>query len=234
MRTIGLLGGLSWHSSAVYYDRINRGVAARLGPHRSARLVMHSIDYGEVLRARQDGDWARLGGVLVSACKGLQRAGADGLFLCSNTIHRFAPRIQSQLNIPVIHIADALAERIIADGHTRVGLLGTAFTLTTPFYAERLRARGLDVLLPPPEGIAAIDRVIVHELTAGVFAPSSRERFIAEMRALKARGAQVIALGCTEIGLLVHPGDLDLPVLDTALVHADAAVAWSLDDTRSA
>lgn len=229
MKTIGLLGGLTWHATKTYYERINEGVAAQLGPYRSAKIVMNSLDYGEVRRSRDDGNWRRLGRRVVSGCKGLQRAGADGVFICSNTIHRYTDLVQSQVSIPVLHIADALADRAIADGITQVALFGTAFTMTQPFYRERLEARGLTVLVPPPAAIVELDRIILEELAAGRILDASRDYFTAQMAVLSAQGAQAMVLGCTEIGMLVNANDVDLPVLDTTHIHADFAVNWAID-----
>lgn len=226
MKTIGLLGGMTWHSTATYYDRINRGVAAALGPYRSARIVLHSFDYGEIRRCRQDNDWGRLRDQLVAAARGLRRAGADGLFLCSNTMHRFAPSLESQLSLPLVHIADCVADRALADGLEEVALFGTGYTMTQPFYRERLEARGLRVRVP--EAVDDLDRIILEELARGEVRDASRETFLDAMGALRARGAQAMVLACTEIGMLVKPEHVPVPLLDTTLVHADAAVAWAL------
>jgi len=228
MRTIGLLGGVSWHSTATYYDLINRGVAKRLGPFRSAELVLHSIDYGHVRAARSDGNFKRLGAHITAACRGLQRAGADGIFLCSNTIHRYAPRIESQVSIPLLHIADALADRANDQGIDTLALFGTAFTMTQPFYRDRLSARGIRVLTPNAATIAELNTVVLEELTAGVIRDPSRQRFLDAMEGLTAQGAQAMVLGCTEIGLLVRQEHVDVPVLDTTEIHASAAVDWAL------
>jgi len=229
MRTIGLLGGLTWHSTAGYYERINRGVAGRLGPFRSAKIVMHSVDYGEVRRSRDDGNWRRLGKQLVRACRGLEQAGADGVFLCSNTIHEYAPRIQSQISIPIVHIADAVAERAHADGLTGLALFGTAFTMSRPFIRQRLEAAGLRVFLPDEGARASIDRIILEELAAGDVCASSRAVFTEQMALLQRQGAEAMVLGCTEIGLLIDAEHVEVPVLDTTPIHADRAVAWALE-----
>ncbi len=228
MRTIGLLGGFTHHSTSTYYRLINEGIAARLGAYRSARLLLHSFDYGDVREARLDGDWRPFAKQLVNAGRGLKRAGADGLFVCSNTMHRFVPRLEAQVGLPVVHIADALAQRCRADGIETVALFGTAYTMTLPFYRERLEAHGLRVLMPRADAIGELDRIILEELAAGRVLDGSRDRFVAQMALLEGEGAQAVALACTEIGMLVGPDDVSLPVLDTTVVHARAAVEWAI------
>jgi aspartate racemase len=228
MKTLGLLGGLTWHSTAVYYERINRGVAAELGPFRSASLVLHSVDYGEVRRARASGDWRSLGRKLVSACRGLKRAGADGIVICSNTIHRFAPQIESETGLEVLHIADAVIEDARRQGVASVGLFGTEYTVSQAFYRARLEAAGLRVHVSDEATVRALDRILLEEVAAGLLLDASRARFVEAMRSLHDQGAEALVLGCTEIGLLVGPGTLDVPMIETASVHADYAVQWML------
>ena len=228
MRSLGLLGGLTWRSSAVYYDRINRRVAQRLGRYRSASLVMHSVDYGRIRQARADGDWRSLGRHLVGACRGLKRAGAEALVVCSNTIHRFTPSIESETGLPVLHIADAVVDRATHDSLDTVGLLGTAYTVEQRFYRERLEVGGLRVIVAERPAVLEMDRILLDEVAVGTLLQRSRAAFVAEIEALAERGAQAVVLGCTEIGLLVSPGDTDVPLLDTVAVHADFASDWSL------
>ncbi len=234
MRTLGLLGGLTWHSTAVYYDRMNRCVAERLGPFRSCRMVLSSIDYGSVRAARETGNWRVLGNELVEACRGLRAAGADGLVLCSNTIHRFAPRIASHVDIPILHIADAVARRALADGHTSIGLVGTGFTMRRSFYRTRLEERGLNVHVPDSQTIDALDDIVLQHLAKGDIRSDHRAVFVKALDALADRGATVHLLGCTEIGLLVRPEHVQAPLLDSTLVHAEHAVDWALatDETH--
>lgn len=228
MKRIGLLGGLTWHSTARYYERINLGIAAELGPFRSASIVMHSIDYGQIRQAREDGNWRRLGRHLVAACRGLKRSGAEGLFLCSNTIHRFAPQIESETGLEVVHIVDAVIAKAEEQGVQTLGLFGTQYTVTQSFYVERLEAAGLRVLISDPPAVAELDRILLEEVAAGVLRDPSRDRFVREMVVLRDQGAEAMVLGCTEIGLLVKPSDLDVPMLETAEIHADFAVKWAL------
>jgi aspartate racemase len=228
MRMLGLLGGLTWHSTAVYYDRMNRRVAQRLGPYRSCRMVLSSIDYGWVRAARETGDWKRLGAQLVEACEGLHAAGADALVLCSNTIHRFAPRIAERVDLPILHIADAVAARALEDGHDAIGLVGTGFTMSRSFYRTRLESHGLTVHVPDAPTIDALDTIVLERLARGVIDDADRARFVAALDSLSAAGATLHVLGCTEIGLLVSEDDVETPLVDSALVHADHAVDWAL------
>ncbi|MFT6146799.1 MAG: aspartate racemase [Myxococcota bacterium] len=228
MKTLGLLGGMTWHSTATYYTRINQRVAATLGPKRSASIVMHSIDYDWIIQAQRTHDWKRFATHLRKAATGLQRSGAQGLVVCSNTIHRLVPSIRSQISIPVLHIVDALIAKLQADRITCVALFGTAFTMTERFYIERLTSQGIRVIVPELDEIVVIDRIVLGELSAGRIEASSRQVFAACMARLEQRGAQAMVLGCTEIGLLIGPGDVDVPVYDTALIHADAAADWAM------
>ncbi|MCO4747575.1 MAG: amino acid racemase [Proteobacteria bacterium] len=228
MRTLGLLGGMSWHSTAVYYERIQRTVAAELGPYRSAPLVLHSMDYGELRQARADGEWRRFGRRLVSACRGLKRAGAEGVVICSNTIHRFAPQIESETGLEVLHIADAvIAEATRRQVHT-VGLLGTAYTVSQAFYRDRLEAAGLKVLVSDAPTVTELNRILLDEVAAGELRDTSRATFVEAMATLRESGAEAMVLGCTEIGLLVGPDATDIPMIETATVHADYAADWAI------
>lgn len=228
MKTIGLLGGMTWRASAAYYERINAEVERRVGPFHSADVLLRSIDYSELRRCRVDNDWRRLGRLLARACRGLQAAGAEGILICSNTIHKFVPQLESQVGVPFLHVADALAERARAEGVECLALFGTAFTVRERFYVERLESHGLRVVVSPPERVEAMNRVLLEELAQGVVLPASRQVFVDAMRELQREGAQVMAQACTEISLLVGPGDVDVPVYDTVRVHADAAVTWAL------
>ncbi|MEZ4320464.1 MAG: amino acid racemase [Myxococcota bacterium] len=226
MRRLGLVGGVTWHSTATYYSRVNTGIAAALGPFRSADLVLRSLDYGVVRDARRDGSWRPLGDLVVRAARDLRAAGADGVALCSNSLHALAHRVESEVGLPVLHIADALADRALADGHTTLAFFGTGFTMTQPFVRDRLRSRGLEVLVPVE--VSAIDRIILEELAVGDVRDASREAFRAALLPLVDAGATAVVLGCTELGMLVGPADVPVPVLDTLALHADAAVAWML------
>lgn len=228
MRLLGVLGGMSWTSTAEYYRLLNHGVAARLGGLHSARLLLHSVDFGPVAAMQHDGDWRGTADVLVEAAQGLQRGGAEGLLLATNTMHKVADEVEAASGIPLLHIADATAARVLADGRSTVGLLATAFTMEQDFYVGRLREHGLDVLVPDEEERADVHRIIYDELCLDVVRDESRSRYRDVMASLAQRGAEAVILGCTEIGLLVGDGDSPVPLYDTAAVHAEQAVDWML------
>jgi aspartate racemase len=231
MKTIGLIGGMSWESSAEYYRILNQGVRDRLGPTASARCLLWSFDFSEIERLQHDGDWSGLTDRMTDAARRLETAGADVLVICTNTMHRMADAVQQAVSIPLLHIADPTAERIKAAGLTRVGLLGTAFTMEQDFYRGRLAAmHGLDVLTPDAAERATVHRIIYEELVAGVIDPVSRAVYRDVIAQLVARGAQGVILGCTEIMLLVRPEDSAVPLFDTATLHACAAVELALAD----
>ncbi|SER96527.1 aspartate racemase [Pedococcus cremeus] len=228
MRLLGVLGGMSWTSTAEYYRLLNQGVAARLGGLHSARLLLHSVDFGPVAAMQHDGDWRGTAAVLAEAARGLQRGGAEGLLLATNTMHKVADEVEAASGIPLLHIADATAARVLADGRGTVGLLATAFTMEQDFYVGRLREHGLDVLVPDEEERADVHRIIYDELCLDVVRDQSRERYREVMASLAQRGAEAVILGCTEIGLLVGDGDSPVPLYDTTAVHAEQAVDWML------
>ncbi|MFC4453758.1 aspartate/glutamate racemase family protein [Deinococcus sonorensis] len=234
MKTIGLIGGLSWESSLVYYRIVNETVRDRLGGTHSARSVMYTVDFEQIERHQHAGEWPQAAAILQDAARRLERAGADCLIICSNTMHRVADDIQASVRIPLLHIADPTAERIRAAGMTRVGLLGTAFTMQQAFYTRRLQDRhGLDVLVPDAEDQQTVHRVIYEELIQGRVEPTSKVQYVRIMQALAERGAEGIILGCTEIMLLVGADDSPVPVFDTTTLHARAAVDWALGDART-
>ena len=230
MRTIGLIGGMSWESSAEYYRIINQRVRDTLGPLRSAQLLMYSVDFGPVERAQHAGRWDDAALILEDAARRLQAGGAECVVLCTNTMHLVAPRIEAAVSIPFLHIADAAGAAAVAAGTLTVGLLGTAFTMEQDFLTSRLTAQGLTVLVPEASERQAVHRIIYDELCVGVIGEASRHVYLRVIEALAARGAQAIILGCTEIGLLVKPEHCDLPLLDTTELHAQAAVAFALQD----
>ena len=229
MKTIGLIGGMSWESTVPYYRIVNQTVKARLGGLHSARLVLFSLDFHEVERLQHAGDWAGAGALLADAARALQAAGADFLVLCTNTMHQVAPAIEAAVPLPLLHIADATGEALAAAAHRRVGLLGTRFTMEQAFYKARLAERqGLAVLVPEAEERAELHRIIYEELCLGRLLPSSREAFRRAMAGLVARGAEAIVLGCTEISLLVEAGDACVPLFDTTEIHARRAAELAL------
>ncbi len=230
MRTIGLIGGMSWESSAEYYRIINQRVRDQLGPLRSAQLLMYSVDFGPVEQAQHAGRWDDTALILEDAARRLQAGGAECVVLCTNTMHRVAPRIEAAVSIPFLHIADAAGAAAVAAGTLTVGLLGTAFTMEQDFLTSRLAAQGLNVLVPDAHERQAVHRIIYDELCVGVIRDESRQVYQRVIESLAARGAQAIILGCTEISLLVKPEHSDLPLLDTTELHAQAAVAFALGD----
>ena len=229
MKTIGLIGGMSWESTVSYYRQINETVKARLGGLHSAKIVLYSVDFHDIERLQQAGDWDAAGALLADAARALEAAGADFLVLCTNTMHQVAARIEATVAIPLLHIADPTAAAIRQAGFTTIGLLGTRFTMEQAFYRDRLRERhGLQVLVPDLDDRATIHRVIYGELCLGAVLPESRCEYRRIMQALAAQGAQAIILGCTEIALLVGPLDSDVPLFDTTAIHARAAAEAAL------
>jgi aspartate racemase len=229
MKTIGLIGGMSWESSAEYYRLINEGVRERLGGLHSAQCLMYSVDFADVEILQRDGRWDDAAQMMVEAACRLQFGGADFMVLCTNTMHKLADAMQKAVRIPLLHIADATAERIKACGLHTVGLLGTRFTMEEDFYKGRLIDKyGLRVLTPPAEEREVVHRVIYDELCLGQTLPQSKAQYVSIMERLVQQGAQGIILGCTEIGLLVHDDDSSVPLFDTTRVHAKAAVEYTL------
>lgn len=229
MKTLGLIGGMSWESTQLYYRLVNEAVKLRLGGLHSARLVLYSVDFHEVEALQRAGEWEQAGRLLAGVARALAAAGAQGLVLCTNTMHKVADSIEAAVGLPLLHIADPTGEALRGAGHRRVGLLGTRFTMEQDFYVERLRSRhGLEVLLPPPEDRELVHRVIYDELCLGEVKDSSRQAYRAVMQRLVQRGAEAIILGCTEITLLVGPGDADVPLFDTTALHAAHAADWAL------
>jgi aspartate racemase len=229
MKTLGLIGGMSWESTQLYYRLVNEAVKHRLGGLHSARLVLYSVDFHEVEALQRAGEWEQAGRLLAGVARALAAAGAQGLVLCTNTMHKVADSIEAAVGLPLLHIADPTGEALRGAGHRRVGLLGTRFTMEQDFYVERLRSRhGLEVLLPPPEDRELVHRVIYDELCLGEVKDSSRQAYRAVMQRLVQRGAEAIILGCTEITLLVGPGDADVPLFDTTALHAAHAADWAL------
>jgi aspartate racemase len=227
MKTIGLLGGMSWESTVPYYQTINRVVRERLGGLHSARIVLYSVDFHEIERLQHAGRWAESAAILVDAARSLQRAGAEFLVLCTNTMHKVAPDIEGAVALPLLHIADATGRRVAGAGLKTIGLLGTRFTMEGD--RDRLASRhGLTVLTPPPDARDTVHRVIYEELCLGTIRDASRSEYQSIVRDLVGRGAQAIVLGCTEIGLLLRPADAPVPLFDTAQIHAEEAALHAL------
>jgi amino-acid racemase len=231
VRTLGLLGGMTWHSTVDYYRLINDGIQKRLGGSHSAELLLLSIDFEPVEELQGRGDWAGMGRLMAAWAKRLEAAGAEGLVICTNTMHRLAGDVVAAIRIPLIHIADATAAAVKAAGLGTVGLLGTRYTMELDFYRGRLeKEHGLNVLIPEEPGRTTVHDVIYNELTYGQIREESRQAYIEIIRDLARRGAQGVILGCTEIPLLVKAADSPVPVFDTTALHAAAAVEFALSD----
>ena len=230
MKTIGLIGGMSWESTVTYYQILNREVKERLGGLHSAKCLLYSVDFAEIEACQTAGEWEKAGDMLAGAAQALARAGAEGIVLCTNTMHKVAPAIEESVDIPLLHIADVTADALERAGIRRAALIGTRYTMEQNFYTGRLRARGLEVLLPEAEQRREINRVIFEELCLGVISPASRDYFVRVIAGLAAAGAEGVILGCTEIGLLIGAGDTSLPVFDTTVLHAKAAVDWAIGE----
>jgi aspartate racemase len=230
VKLIGILGGMSWASSAEYYRLLNEEVARRLGGLHSARVLLHSVDFAEVAALQRAARWDEAGTLLAEAAKGLEQAGAEAVVLATNTMHKVAPQLEAAVHIPLLHIVDGTAGAIRAAGLSRVGLLATAFTMEQEFYTGRLRDKfGIETLTPPAEDRAEVHRIIYDELCRNEIRDTSGATYRRVMADLVARGAQGIILGCTEITLLVGAADTAVPVFDTTRLHVQAAVDWMLD-----
>jgi aspartate racemase len=226
--TIGLLGGMSWESSALYYRLLNEAVRDRLGGLHSARCVLLSVDFAEIERLQVTGEWDRAGELLAADAEALEGAGAELVLLCTNTMHRVAPAIDAALTVPLLHIGDVTADAVTVAGLRRVGLLGTAFTMEQPFLSDRLAGRGVHVLVPDPVDRELVHRVIYDELVLGVVRDESRQAVLAVVERLMAEGAEGVVLGCTELELLLGQDDVAVPVFPTTRLHVEAAVAVAL------
>ncbi|MDN3293156.1 aspartate/glutamate racemase family protein [Streptomyces ficellus] len=228
MKTIGLIGGMSWESSAEYYRLLNELVRERLGGLHSARCILHSVDFAEIERLQAAGEWEQAGEILAEAGRGLAAAGADLLLICTNTMHKVAGQVQDAVPVPLLHLGDATADAVREAGLRTVGLLGTAFTMEQDFYRDRLAGHGLTVLVPGAEGRAEVHRIIYEELCLGVVKDSSRAAFRRVIDQLVADGAEGVVLGCTEIELLIGQEHSPVPVFPTTRLHAEAAVTTAL------
>lgn len=231
MKTIGLLGGMSWESTVSYYQTINRVVAHRLGGLHSAKILLNSVDFHEIEQLQHSNSWDECGDILAAAARNLELAGADFIVLCTNTMHRVAPQIEADLSIPILHIADATAASILSSGMSRVGLLGTRFTMEQHFYRGRLEERhGLEVIVPSEHDRKSVHRIIYDELCHGQILESSRSEYRRIVSDLAISGCEGVILGCTEIGLLLVPSDASVPLFDTAEIHAKNAALYALSE----
>ena len=228
MKTIGLIGGMSWESTQTYYRLINQRVREELGGLHSAKLVLYSVDFAEIETLQHQGDWRATGEILGAVGQSVESAGAEFLVLCTNTMHKVASQIERAVSIPLLHIADATANVLKKDGVTCVGLLGTRFTMEQEFYLGRLQDHGIRVVVPNETERESIHSVISNELCQGVIKPDSKTEYLGVVASLAERGAQGVILGCTEIGLLIQGSDTDIKLYDTTEIHAEQAVQHAL------
>lgn len=231
MRKLGLIGGMSWASTALYYEAINKGVSRRLGGLSSAPLLIESLDFAPVAELQAQGGWDRLGSMMAQAARRLTGAGAEGLILASNTMHKVYDQVSAEAGVPVIHIGDVTADKLEKDGVKRAGLIGTRFTMDEPFYSDRIAARGIVLATPDDATKAEVDRIIYDELTRGEVLRSSQRKLKTCLTNLAQGRNQGVILGCTELVMLVDPSANVLPVYDTTSIHAEAAVEWILAES---
>lgn len=230
MKTIGLIGGMSWESTVTYYQILNETVKQRLGGLHSAKILLYSVDFDEIEKYQSSGEWEKSAEVLSQAAMNLEKAGADFIVICTNTMHKVAPKIQSHISIPIIHIAEATADELIKRGISRVALLGTKYTMTQDFYKDKLLKAGIDVVIPDSTGIETVNDIIYKELCLGIISEESKKKYLEIIDRLAEQGAQGVILGCTEIGLLIQQADTSLPVFDTTQIHAIKAAELSIED----
>lgn len=229
MKTIGLLGGMSWESTVTYYQIINEVIRKELGGMHSAKVLLYSVDFDEIEKCQANGDWDKSADILADAAQSLERGGADFILICTNTMHKVASQIQDQVGIPIIHIAEVTVEQLKQRNISKAALLGTRYTMTQDFYKEKLVDAGIEVLVPDAKGIEVVNDIIYNELCLGTISQSSKEKYLNVIRELAQQGAQGVILGCTEIGLLVQQSDTSLPVFDTTQIHATKAAMLSID-----
>ncbi len=220
MKTVGLIGGMSWESTIPYYRIINEYVKEKLGGLHSARIILYSVEFDEIEKCQSSGDWDRSAEILGDAAKKLELAGADFIVICTNTMHKVAPQIREKISVPIIHIADATADELEKDGISKVALLGTRYTMTQDFYKKKLIDRGFEVLIPDESDVEIVNNIIFNELCVGIVKEESRKIYSSVIDKLRDKGAEAVILGCTEIGLLIGRKDSSLPIYDTTLIHA--------------
>jgi aspartate racemase len=231
MKTIGLLGGMSWESTASYYKALNEGIKAKLGGLNSAKICLYSVNFDEIEQLQHQGKWADTAVILADAAQSVERAGADFLMICTNTMHKVVSDIEANISIPILHIADATAQRLVQDGVSKVGLLGTQFTMEQDFYKGRLSDKfGIEVIVPNKDDREVIHKVIYDELCRGIIKADSQEKYLKVIAHLHEQGAQAVILGCTEIALLVNQESTCIPLYDTTEIHAQQGVEFALRD----
>ena len=228
MKTIGLIGGMSWESTIPYYQLLNEAAKDRLGGLHSAKILLYSVDFFEVEALMSRGDWDAAADLLGGIAERLERAGADFILICTNTLHKVANEVQARIHVPLVHIAEAAADALLAQGIRRVALLGTKYTMMQDFYRAKLTGRGIEVLIPEADDIELVNRVIFEELCLGIVKPESKAAYLRVIQSLNARGAEGVLLGCTELGLIVSQEDVSLPLFDTTVIHAKKAAELAL------
>ena len=228
MKTIGLIGGMSWESTVTYYKIINETVKERLGGLHSAKCILYSMDFQEIEECQANGNWEKSGEILGEAANNLEKAGADFIVICTNTMHKVINQIKEKISIPILHIAEMTAEKILEKGLKNIALLGTKYTMEQDFYKSKLIEKGINVIIPDKNDIETINEVIYDELCLGTINFNSKKKFLEIVDKLRSKGAEGIILGCTEIGLLIKNEDTDVPLFDTAIIHAEQAAIYSI------
>ena len=228
LKTIGLIGGMSWESTATYYKIINETVKEKLGGLHSAKCILYSVDFQEIEECQANGNWEKSGEILGEAAYNLEKAGADFIVICTNTMHKVVNQIKEKISIPILHIAEMTAEKILEKGLKNIALLGTKYTMEQDFYKSKLIEKGINVIIPDKNDIEIINEVIYDELCLGTINSNSKKKFLEIVDKLRNKGAEGIILGCTEIGLLIKNEDTDVPLFDTAIIHAEQAAIYSI------
>ena len=228
LKTIGLIGGMSWESTVTYYKIINETVKEKLGGLHSAKCILYSVDFQEIEECQANGNWEKSGEILGEAAYNLEKAGADFIVICTNTMHKVVNQIKEKISIPILHIAEMTAEKILEKGLKNIALLGTKYTMEQDFYKSKLIEKGINVIIPDKNDIETINEVIYDELCLGIINSNSKKKFLEIVDKLRNKGAEGIILGCTEIGLLIKNEDTDVPLFDTAIIHAEQAAMYSI------
>ena len=228
LKTIGLIGGMSWESTVTYYKIINEVIKEKLGGLHSAKCVLYSLDFQEIEECQANGNWQKSGEILGEAANNLEKAGADFIVICTNTMHKVVNQIKEKISIPILHIAEMTAEKILEKGLKNIALLGTKYTMEQDFYKSKLIEKGINVIIPDKNDIEIINEVIYDELCLGTINSNSKKKFLEIVHKLRSKGAEGIILGCTEIGLLIKNADTDVPLFDTAIIHAEQAAMYSI------
>ena len=228
LKTIGLIGGMSWESTVTYYKIINETVKEKLGGLHSAKCILYSVDFQEIKECQANGNWEKSGEILGEAAYNLEKAGADFIVICTNTMHKVVNQIKEKISIPILHIAEMTAEKILEKGLKNIALLGTKYTMEQDFYKSKLIEKGINVIIPDKNDIEIINEVIYDELCLGTINSDSKKKFLEIVDKLRSKGAEGIILGCTEIGLLIKNADTDVPLFDTAIIHAEQAAMYSI------